>query len=178
MKGQTGMILNENNVQRFKLHEDANFPNNRRLPVLLYRNVLEMNGDLAGQFESLIEDSGWSGVWRNGIFGYHHYHSNAHEVLAVYSGSVTVQLGGPNGRPFDLSAGDLVILPAGTAHKRLASSGDFGVIGAYPRGQENYDMNYGRDGERPRTDKNIERVPLPVADPVYGESGPLMRYWK
>ncbi len=173
-----GMILNEKNVQTFILDEDGNFPNNRQLPVLLYRNVLKSKDNLAGQFESLLAGNGWSGTWRNGIFGYHHYHSNAHEVLAVYSGSVTAQLGGPDGQPFDLSAGDVVVLPAGTAHKRLSSAGNFGVIGAYPKGQENYDMNYGREDERPQTDQNIERVSLPEADPIYGENGPLMRYWK
>ena len=172
------MILNEKNVQTFILDEDGNFPNNRRLPVLLYHDVLKTKDNPTGQLESLIMGNGWSGAWRNGIFGYHHYHSNAHEVLAVYSGSVTVQLGGPNGKTFDLSAGDVVVLPAGTAHKRLSSFGNFGVIGAYPGGQEDYDLNYGREGERPQTDRNIEQVSLPDADPIYGENGPLMRYWK
>lgn len=168
----------ELNVDTFKLGEDDNFPNNRKLPVLLYHQVLKGSGNLAAQFESMIAGNGWGGAWRNGIFSYHHYHSTAHEMLAVYSGSVEVQLGGPNGKVVELKAGDVVILPAGTAHKRSSSSGDFGVIGAYPRGQENYDMNYGKDGERPETDRNIEKVGLPDADPVYGDDGPLLKYWK
>ncbi len=168
----------EVSIDTFKLGEDGNFPNNKKLPVLLFRQVMESSGNLAIQFESMIAGNGWSGSWRNGIFPYHHYHSTAHEVLAVYSGSVRVQLGGPNGKLVDLKAGDVVVLPAGTAHKRLDSSGDFGVIGAYPRGQENYDMNYGREEERPETDRNIEKVALPEADPIYGEKGPLTRYWE
>lgn len=174
---QTDIMLNESNTDAFRLNEDGNFPNNKRLPVLLYHDVLKSKDNLAWQFESLIAGNGWSGAWRNGIFGYHHYHSNAHEMLAVYSGSVTVQLGGPNGKIFDLSAGDVVVLPAGTAHKRLSSSGNFGVIGAYPAGQENYDMNYGRNDERPQTDRNIEQVSLPEADPIYGGEGPLVHHW-
>lgn len=171
-------ILNDVKIEAFTLEEDGNFPNNNRLPVLLYRKAMNPSGNLAMQFESILNGNGWGGSWRNGIFAYHHYHSTAHEVLAVYSGSVRVQLGGPNGKKVDLGVGDIVILPAGTAHKRLSSSGDFGVIGAYPHGQENYDMNYGRDGERPETDRNIEKVALPDKDPIYGEEGPLTRYWE
>ena len=48
--------------------------------------------------------------------------------------------------------------------------------GAFPNGME-FDMNYGRTGERPQTDKNIQQVPLPATDPVYG-NGPLQDYWK
>ena len=32
-------------------------------------------------------------------------------------------------------------------------------------------------GERPRADENINRVPLPEEDPVYGAGGPLVAYW-
>lgn len=177
MNTRSETISNEEDIDTFKLNEDGNFPNNRQLPVLLYHNVLKSADDIAGQFESLITSNHWSGAWRNGIFPYHHYHSNAHEVLAIYSGSVTVQLGGPNGKTVDLEAGDVVILPAGTAHKRLSSSGNFGVIGAYPSGQENYDINYGRDGERPESDRNIKQVPMPEADPIYGDEGPVVRHW-
>jgi uncharacterized protein YjlB len=39
-------------------------------------------------------------------------------------------------------------------------------------------MNYGSKGERPKTDGNIKRVPLPSQDPVFGKKGGLMNYWK
>ena len=76
----------------------------------------------------------------------------------------------------DLGPGDVVIIPAGVAHKNLGSTGDFGVVGAYPQRQIP-DMNYGRPGERPRTDSNIRRIALPKADPVFGLAGPLMEKW-
>ena len=40
-----------------------------------------------------------------------------------------------------------------------------------------YDMNFGKEGERPRVDENIARVSLPPTDPVFGEDGPLTEYW-
>jgi uncharacterized protein YjlB len=118
-----------------------------------------------------------SGTWRNGIYSYHHYHSTAHEVLGCYRGSAKVQFGGESGIVEELSAGDVVIIPAGVGHKNLGASADFAVVGAYPRGQD-YDMNYGKPGERPRADENIARVPLPETDPIFGKDGPLLRHWR
>jgi uncharacterized protein YjlB len=134
-------------------------------------------GDAASIFENLFEANQWSGCWRNGIYPYPHYHSNAHEVLGVFSGSATVQFGGERGITEKLNPGDVAILPAGVGHKNLGSSADFGVVGAYPFGQEP-DMNYGASGERPRADQNIARVPRPTLDPVYGAAGPLCQHWR
>jgi uncharacterized protein YjlB len=75
-----------------------------------------------------------------------------------------------------IHAGDVVIIPAGVAHKNLGASSDFGVVGAYPGGRE-WDMNYGRAGERPKSDETIASVPMPKADPIYGAGGPLFQYW-
>ena len=154
------------------LTDDGTFPNNERLPVLVYRGVLRG----ADEMEKTFHRNGWGGSWRNGIYEYHHYHSTAHEVLGVARGSARVQLGGPKGSQFDLEPGDVVVIPAGVAHKNLGSSSDFVVVGAYPKGQD-YDMNYGKSGERPGADENIARTPLPEADPVYGSEGPLLDHW-
>jgi uncharacterized protein YjlB len=70
----------------------------------------------------------------------------------------------------------VVIIPAGVGHKNMGSSSDFRVVGAYPPGQT-WDMNYGKPNERPQADKNISRVPLPPADPIYGDNGPLVEFW-
>src|SRR5581483_10867523 len=114
--------------------------------------------------------------WRDGIYTYHHYHSTAHEVLGVFNGSATVQFGGEHGLKQKVNAGDVIIIPAGVAHKNLGASSAFGVVGAYPRGQT-WDMNYGRAEERPRADENIVHVALPKRDPVYGSGGPLTEHW-
>ena len=170
-------LLNEPLAQTPILEDDGTFPNNQVLPVMIYKNAVKLpDDDPAAVFEHLFASNQWGRSWRNGIYGYHHYHSTAHEALGCYSGSAKVQLGGPNGITLTLEAGDVVVLPAGTAHKNLGDTSDFGVVGAYPRGQS-YDMNSGREGERPRADKNIADVPLPEADPIYGPDGPLMEKW-
>ena len=159
-----------------ELKDDGVFPNSR-LPLVLYRLAVRLAGkDPAAVFEQLFAANGWDGSWRNGIYPYHHYHSTAHEVLGVYRGSAKVQLGGERWVVHEVRPGDVVIIPAGVAHKNLRSSSDFGVVGAYPEGQ-NPDMNYGRPGERPKSDGNIRRVALPKADPLLGVAGPLMEKW-
>jgi uncharacterized protein YjlB len=183
-------------VKSVLLQDDGRFPNNGRLPLLLYREAIRTGGEasageppvesalaaqtaetLASAVEETFHRNGWGGSWRNGVYGMHHYHSTAHEALGVYAGSARVQLGGESGPVFEIRAGDVVVIPAGVAHKRLASSVDFAVVGAYPDGQRP-DMCYGSSGERPRTEGNIRRVPSPRKDPVHGDAGPLLDLWK
>ncbi|MGM0621226.1 MAG: hypothetical protein ACQETJ_09300 [Bacteroidota bacterium] len=161
-----------------QLEENDNFPNNSNLPVLLYKNVFDFaEGDPASTIEKVLAANNWNNSWRNGIFSYQHYHSTAHEALGVYSGWAEVQLGGPGNEPVRIEKGDLVVLPAGTAHKRIDSGGGFAVVGAYPDGQR-YDMNYGEKAEKQEAVKNILKVPLPSKDPLFGAKGKMFEFWK
>jgi uncharacterized protein YjlB len=158
------------------LEDDGRIPNSA-LPLLIYRCAVEVSGkDPAAVFEKLFQKNGWQGTWRNGIYTYHHYHSTAHEVLGVYVGEAKVQLGGEKGIVQDVRVGDVIIIPAGVGHINLGASHDFGVVGAYPEGQD-YDMCYGKPEERPRAVKNIARVAKPASDPVFGTEGPLLERW-
>lgn len=148
------------------------------LPLLVYQNALRIAGRaLASDAETVFTANGWGGSWRNGIYSFHHYHSTAHEVLAICCGQVRVQLGGEQGQAFDLAAGDVVVIPAGVGHKNLTASADLLVVGAYPPGQH-WDLCYGKPDERPRVLHNIANVPLPSTDPVYGNEGPLLEQWR
>ncbi len=157
--------------------DDGEIPNNPVLPVLIYAQAIDLHGDPAVAIEHVFAANDWPPQWRDGIYDYHHYHSTSHEVLGIAKGKVKVRLGGEKGRDFDLQPGDVVVLPAGTGHKRLEASDDLLVIGAYPPGQEDYDVRRGRPSDRPDALRNIQRVPLPVCDPVYGRDGPLVEHW-
>lgn len=110
-------------------------------------------------FEDRFAENGWSGSWRNGIFTWHHYHLTTHEVLGCYAGWAVILLGGAEGRRHRIAAGDVIVIPAGMAHKRLEAAPDFAVVGAYPGGVQP-DMQRGAG----------EPCPLPKwnCDPVFG----------
>jgi uncharacterized protein YjlB len=160
-------------VRSLLLEDDGTFPNNPR-PLLLYAGAVPAD---PGAIEQIFTTNDWPGAWRNGVYPYHHYHSTAHEALGVYSGSATIQFGGPDGPTATIRAGDVAVIPAGVAHKCLESSADFRIVGAYPRGQK-WDMCYGESGERPAADRNIAGVANPDKDPVQGGTGVLLRFWQ
>lgn len=162
--------------QKFYFEDDGKIPNNK-LPLLLYKNAFEARGDAGAEWlEQRFSENNWTNSWRNGIFDYHHYHSNTHEVLGVYSGKALVQLGGEKGKKVEVSAGDVVVIPAGVGHKNLDSE-NFKIVGAYPNGRKQ-DMNYGKEGERPKADNNIAAVPVPDADPVFGKGEGVPKIWR
>ena len=159
--------------------DDGTVPNNPKLPFIHYRSpvALPETGDPAAVFETLFEGNGWGSSWRNGIYDYVHYHSATHEVLGVARGEARVRFGGNRGKIFELGAGDVAVLPAGTGHQCLSASKDLLVVGAYPAGGK-YDECTGSSQEHARALQSIPKVPLPDKDPVYGASGPLIQAWK
>ncbi|MET0410872.1 MAG: hypothetical protein ABW217_06230 [Polyangiaceae bacterium] len=158
---------------------DGPFPNNSRLPVLVYRAAFALPSSInaaAELIEKRFAANGWSGGWRNGVYDFHHFHANSHEVLGCYAGSVLVQLGGPSGPEVEIRRRDVLVLPAGVAHRRLRASADYRIVGAYPGGQS-YDMHRGDPGELASVARQIAAVAVPASDPVHGKSGPLFAHW-
>ena len=150
----------------------AGIPNNPALPVVIHHGVAEIV-DHPSACERLFRSHGWGGTWRNGIFPFHHFHSNAHEALGIVSGAARVTLGGPDGETLDVRAGDVLVLPAGTGHKREDAGGGLLVIGAYPPSQEDYDLRRGDPDELAEARQNIAAVALPDTDPAFGTDGGL-----
>ncbi|MGB9644242.1 MAG: cupin domain-containing protein [Stellaceae bacterium] len=156
--------------------DDGRVPNNPSLPLIVYRRALETGPRCAADCETLFAHNGWGGAWRNGIYAHHHYHSTAHEVLGIAAGSVRVRLGGEDGTTVELHAGDVVVIPAGVAHKNEGASPDLVVVGAYPGGKSP-DMCSPAAQQRERALQNVREVPLPASDPVSGKAGPLTERW-
>ena len=148
--------------------DDGSIPNSP-FPVLIYHGALDPDAG-ARAYEELFAGHGWRGAWRDGIFSFHHFHSTAHEVLGIAAGSAAVILGGSRGRRFELRAGDVVVLPAGTGHRNVGSSTDLLVVGAYPNAMR-WDLRRGDPAEHDEVLANIARVPIPDEDPVRG--GPI-----
>jgi len=111
---------------------------NSALPVLVYRSVLPRPYSETSAVEAL-EKNEWlhGGTFKH--FPAHHFHSISHECYAIYKGSTRFLFGkGPldadvDGIQVDLQAGDVIVDPAGVAHRNMESSADFEYIGVYPK---------------------------------------------
>lgn len=171
------MILNQKNIHvlSYVLSADEQFPNNV-LPLIVYKSGLELKAT-PDKIKKILNSNLWEGCWSGGVYTYHHYHSTAHEVLCVYDGNATLLFGGDKGIVMLIKKGDVVIIPAGVAHKNLDASENFKCIGAYPKGQ-NYDLNVGTKEEYIHAIKSIAILPLPQSDPIFGMNGPLLNQWK
>jgi uncharacterized protein YjlB len=106
-------------VRKFYFEKAADVPNST-LPVLLYRSVLQLHAaGKANAFRERFKGAGWTVIWTDTIYDYTHFHSNAHEVLGIAEGKVTLRLDGEEGSLLRLKAGDMLVLPAGVGHRRL-----------------------------------------------------------
>jgi len=155
-------------IQLIQVPVSTVFPNNT-LPVLLYKNVLETAERSPEAVAKRFAENDWGNNWVAGVLNRHHYHSTTHEALGVLSGVVDIQLGGPDGPVLSVAGGDVLIIPAGVAHKNLGGANDIVCVGGYPGGAR-YDMCYGHADELEQARRNIRQVPLPERDPVRGRS--------
>ncbi|HEV7232066.1 MAG TPA: cupin domain-containing protein [Bacteroidia bacterium] len=163
-------------TKTYYLHDTGKFPNSTN-PVLHYKNVLHIPIFMGARLvRELFRENGWFNSWKSGIFEFSHYHSITHEVLGVISGKATLLLGGENGLQVRVEKGDVLLIPAGVAHRNLSPEHSLTCIGAYPDGRD-YDMNYGHEDERPQTDIRIRNVPIPSKDPVFGTEGDMHAFW-
>jgi uncharacterized protein YjlB len=161
----------------FHFDDDGLVPNNP-LPFLVYKGAIVVGGaEPARTIEMLFAQNGWGDMWRNGVYDFTHYHATVHEVLGVARGHARVRFGGDHGSEFDIAAGDVAILPAGTGHRRISASSDFSVVGAYPPGPQ-MQVTRPTPENHAKALKTIPQVALPKTDPVMGADGPLVRLWR
>jgi uncharacterized protein YjlB len=169
-------LLRARRPLRFRFAATAGIPNNR-WPMIVYRDAVARDAryDPAAIFEALFAKNGWKGQWRDGMYDWLHYHSNTHEVLGVARGWLHGRFGGAKGRLIKVTAGDVLVLPAGTGHHRVRKSPDLLIVGAYPGGRK-YDECEPKDTNA-KIEASVARVPRPARDPVYGKDGPLRSVW-
>jgi uncharacterized protein YjlB len=161
----------------FVFGDDGLVPNNP-MPFLVYKQAVAVDDAHPEKtIEGLFGANGWGDMWRNGVYDYLHYHSTVHEALGIARGHARVRFGGNSGKEFEISSGDVAVLPAGTGHQCLFASPDFSVVGAYPPGARMQVTRPTPENYRNAL-KTIPQVKLPKTDPVLGENGPLMRLWR
>ena len=148
---------------------DGAIPNSSQ-PLLVYRDGLGADAEV---IERIFAAHAWPPRWRNGVYPWHHFHPHAHEALGVASGRGLVLFGGPHGTEIALTAGDVVVVPAGVGHCGLAASDDLVIVGAYPAGTRDTAASRGDAGAA----GSVAAVAMPAADPVLGPDGPLMTLW-
>lgn len=162
------------------LKQNKFFPNSK-LPLLIYKTALNLpdqKNKAADIVQKTFLRNNWGNTWRNGIYTFHHYHSNTHECLGISSGEARVIFGGPGRKSITVNAGDVIIIPAGVAHMCVESSENFECIGAYPQAK-NYDIYRGESEEEfGKSQLRISKVTLPQLDPVFGKEGFLKSYWR
>jgi uncharacterized protein YjlB len=169
--------LREVQPDSFEFEPGDTIPNHPEFPTLLYHQIFKsVPNNPSGWFRNLFRSNGWEGTWVNGVFSYHHYHSTAHEVLGISEGEASITLGGPDGVTVEVSAGDVVVLPAGVGHCCEKAGVNFQVVGAYPQNQ-GWDLKRDYDDLTEIRD-NILNVASPATDPLYGVDGPLLEFWK
>lgn len=205
-------------VKKYQLPPTALIPNSPQ-PLLHYPGFLKVgeSQNLAAEVYDLFSSNGWQTQWifRYGPTQTSHYHSQAHECMAVLTGSARIRFGVADttsdleesthgsgkedgGVEVEANAGDVFILPAGTAHKtfdtspqgefKLLTPGDghsvaaedvrdalahielsgFTMIGAYPR--EGGPWDFAKGGENAGEYEKVWSVAKPGNDPVLGKA--------
>jgi uncharacterized protein YjlB len=176
---QLDKLVRKSSANPYSFKDDGLIPNNPRWPVVIYRRAVRFPRDLdpAAILEDIFARNGWQDSWRDSIYDYLHYHSRTHEVLGVVRGGAQVRLGGDKGRTLKVTAGDVLILAAGTGHQLLKAGTKFLVVGAYPP-SGTYDECLPDRKEHAVGVRRVKKVGLPRKDPLFGTTGALFRYWK
>ena len=95
----------------FVFEDDGLVPNNP-MPFLVYKGAIDVaNAHPEKTIEGLFGANCWGDMWRNGVYDYLHYHATVHEALGIARGHARVRFGGDAGKEFEISAGDVAILP-------------------------------------------------------------------
>jgi uncharacterized protein YjlB len=166
-------------LETFYFKPNGRVPNSR-FPVLLHRGVIKAasGGDLADEIEETFRRNDWLNNWRElGVYDYYHFHSTSHEALGMARGNITLRLGGEGGTVVKLTAGDVLVLPAGTSHTRLDHSSDSQMVGGYPEGRD-WDLirdELVTEAEERAAIKLIGSLPIPARDPATSE---VMTLWR
>ena len=160
-------------IPRFDLTPNTSIQNH---PLLIYHACFPQSTS-ASAIESHLQSLGVVVPhWRYTMYSTSHFHSTTHEVLCIAAGRANLCFGGednPGRVVTEIKKGDVVIIPAGVAHRLLEDlDGGFLMVGSYPKGKS-WDMCYGGEDERNKIDR-IKDMGWFTKDPIYGDEGPVL----
>jgi uncharacterized protein YjlB len=162
-------------AQSHSLQRNGDIPNSR-LPLLFWKDRLPRTARGGTAACALYRKNGWAGTWVYTVYPFWHFHTRGHEVLACVCGSARIGFGGDGGLLADVEVGDVCVVPAGIGHRRFSASGDFQMAGGYPPGQEGNIVRPG-DVAVEAALREIEKLPLPEADPISGRADGVVSLW-
>lgn len=160
------------------------------LPLLVYRSAFDSKEHT--KLKETLRQNGIEPQWTYGMYPFSHYHT-VHEVLSILSGDATLRFGGEGDAEYvvesvnsdvpieiDISAGDVIVVPAGVAHRHVEERHGFSMLGSYVRGVS-WDMNNCKNVQEEKSAiEKIKKLPPLESDPLYGncEDSPVKRFWK
>ncbi|KAI3320724.1 RmlC-like cupin domain-containing protein [Xylariaceae sp. AK1471] len=183
--------LKDPKVLQYQIPAHGLIPNTsiQKKPLLIYKSAFpNTNATTASGIESHLAKVGVvTPQWRYTMYSTSHFHSTSHEVLVVAKGKAKLCFGHEEneGRAEEVvERGDVVVVPAGVAHRLLEDlgqgdedmegGGGFEMVGAYPAGCT-WDMCYGREGEGEEEKvEGIKALGWFERDPLYGDEGPVL----
>jgi uncharacterized protein YjlB len=161
------------------LPHHRNFPNAASgLPVVHYHPFASNEEAFdPSAIESLVSKHGFEPQWRYPMYNFDHFHSTTHELLVPFRGSATLVLGGIES--IDVRAGDVLLLPAGVAHRAESTQNGFCMVGSYPTGSKAWDICKGGEEGVESKISGLGNGEITM-DPIYGKdaSAPIMKAWK
>lgn len=164
-------------VEEYFTFGDGSVPNSR-FPITVYRDLGDDRIE-ARNLKNCLGRNGWIPDWfsSDGMYPRHHFHSDAHEFIAVLDGEFTCRFGGEHGVDAHLRKGDALVIPAGVAHCGDRKSEKLAILGAFPAGFGIHDFRLGYPSEYAQMAMRAQQVPIPPNDPLFGPKGPLVQRW-
>lgn len=164
-------------VSSYQIPAHGGIPNTsiQKYPLLIYHHCIRATSS-PSIIEKHLEDVGIvTPQWRYTMYSTTHFHSTTHEVLCISHGAARLLFGGeenPGSVEVTVEKGDVIVVPAGVAHRLIEDLGGFQMVGSYPDGAL-WDMCYGKKGEETKIE-GIKNLGWFKGDPIYGDNGPVM----
>jgi uncharacterized protein YjlB len=169
-------------VSTYQIPAHGRIPNTsiQHYPLLIYHSAFPST-ITASKIENHLKFVGVvEPQWRFAMYDFTHFHSTTHEVLCISNGRAKLCFGGEENKgkvEITVHQGDVVVVPAGVGHRMVKDTSSFGtfeMVGAYPKGCDQWDTCKGEDGEEDKLG-GIESLDWFEQDPVYGEDGPVLK---